>query len=352
MQKTLRNIFLLSIVLFICNMRKIKALDTSAVCVYKAGNSEIHIKLHSNYEVEFEEISGNNTGTGNSRSSVGKHEFYLSYYNFLTSNNKLSCLQNIYRTTTINNSFPYYSYYATESNGNSTKFSLVSGESATYTRDDFSDAYTHKCNYGDVFLYFNNNEIKIQTKYSYTVNTNLNKTEDNITANANFLVQDLNNSCPAQLYVTDQTRSDIWTFYLNNNSGTLTELNLLGSIASASELGPSTDPIDISKNDDIENAPKCAILGEELGNMVKAAIDLIQLAIPIIIIILTIIDFTGIVLSGEDKNFKAAGTKFVKRLLIGAAIIFLPMLLTFIIDMSGVLVPYGIERNELFCSLF
>ena len=333
-------------------MGKIQALDTSAVCVYKAGNSEVHIKLHSNYEVEFEDISGNSTGIGNSRSARGKHEYYLSYYNFLTSNNKLSCLQNIYRTTTINNSFPYYSYYAAEPSGDSVKFSLVSEESATYTRDDFSDAYTHKCNYGDIFMYFNSNEIKIQTKYSYTVNTNLNKIEDSITANANFTVQDLNDTCPVQLYVTDQTRSNIWTFYLNNNNNTLTELNLLGSIASASELGTSTDPIDISGNDNVENTSKCAILGEELGDMVKAAIDLIQLSIPIIIVILTIIDFTGIVLSGEDKNFKAAGTKLVKRLLIGAAIIFLPMLLTFIIDMSGVLVPYGIERNDLFCSLF
>ncbi len=352
MQKTLRNIFLLSILLFICNVGEIRALDTSAVCVYKAGNSEVHVKLNSNYELELEEISGNSTGTGRSRSSVGKHEFYLSYYNFLTTDNKLSCLQNIYRTRTINNSFPYYSYYATISSGDSEKFSLVSSKSATYTRDDFNDKYTHKCNYGDVFMYFNNTEIKIQTKYSYTVNTNLNKDEDNITANSNFTVQDLNNACPAQLYVTDQTRSNIWNFYLNNNNGGLTQLNLLGSITSASELGTSTDPIDISGNDNIENAKKCAILGEELGDMIKAAIDLIQLAIPIIIVILTIIDFTGIVLSGEDKNFKAAGSKFVKRLLIGATIIFLPMLLTFIIDMSGVLVPYGIERNDLFCSLF
>ena len=97
---------------------------------------------------------------------------------------------------------------------------------------------------------------------------------------------------------------------------------------------------------------KCVILGPHVTPKVKWIIDLIQISIPIIIIIMTIVDFTGIVLSGEDKNFKAAGSKLVKRLVIGAAIILLPMLIAFIIDLSGVLVPYGIAQDQLFCSLF
>ncbi len=96
----------------------------------------------------------------------------------------------------------------------------------------------------------------------------------------------------------------------------------------------------------------CDIFGKRLTDILKQIIDLIQIAIPVVIIILTIVDFVGIVLSGEEKNFKAAGNKFVKRIIIGVAVIFLPMLLAFIIDLSGALVPYGIERNQLFCSLF
>ena len=92
---------------------------------------------------------------------------------------------------------------------------------------------------------------------------------------------------------------------------------------------------------------KCALLGDKFGGIVKWAIDLIQIAIPVIIIIMTIIDFSGVVFSGEDKNFKAAGSKFIKRLVIGAIVILLPMLIAFLIDLSGVLVPYGIERDQL-----
>lgn len=88
------------------------------------------------------------------------------------------------------------------------------------------------------------------------------------------------------------------------------------------------------------------------GDIIRWIIKLIQIAIPVIIIIMTIVDFAGVAISGEEKNFKAAGNKFMKRLVIGIAFILLPMLLTFIIDFSGALEPYGIERNQLFCSLF
>lgn len=100
------------------------------------------------------------------------------------------------------------------------------------------------------------------------------------------------------------------------------------------------------------NVSICAIFGENVTPIIQWVIDLVNISVPVLIIILTIIDFASVVLSGEDKNFKAAGSKLVKRLIIGVIIIFLPMLLTFIIDFSGALVPYGIERNQLFCSLY
>ncbi len=96
----------------------------------------------------------------------------------------------------------------------------------------------------------------------------------------------------------------------------------------------------------------CTILGKKVTPIIKWIVDLIQISIPVIIVIMTSIDFTSVVLNGEDKSLKAATTKFVKRLIIGAVIIFLPMLVTFIIDLSGALEPYGVNSNELFCSIF
>lgn len=115
---------------------------------------------------------------------------------------------------------------------------------------------------------------------------------------------------------------------------------------------PNINTENQNNNRSDNNKSNCALFGEHVTPIIRWIIDLVHIAIPIIIIILTIIDFSGVVLSADDKNFKAAGSKLVKRLLIGAAIIFLPMLLTFIIDFSGALVPYGIEKDQLFCSIF
>lgn len=116
---------------------------------------------------------------------------------------------------------------------------------------------------------------------------------------------------------------------------------------------PGQNPTpDNEKNNTSSEVGNCALFGEHVTPIIKWIIDLVYIAVPVMIIILTIIDFVSVVLSGEDKNFKTAGSKLVKRLLIGVVILFLPMLLTFIIDLSGALVPYGIEKDQLFCSLF
>lgn len=114
------------------------------------------------------------------------------------------------------------------------------------------------------------------------------------------------------------------------------------------------DDINVGGNsdDDDTGLTQCAILGEHVTPIVKWAIRIIQILSIVLIVVLTIVDFAGIVISGEEKNFKEAGTRFVKRLIAGIAILFAPALLTYLIDISGILGQYGIDRNELFCSLF
>ncbi len=101
-----------------------------------------------------------------------------------------------------------------------------------------------------------------------------------------------------------------------------------------------------------EEINKCVVFGQNTDKILKWVINFIYIAVPVIIIIMSIIEFAGIALSGDEKNFKAVGTKLIKRLIIGAVIIFLPILIIFLVDLSGVLIPYGIEPNQIFCSLF
>ena len=95
----------------------------------------------------------------------------------------------------------------------------------------------------------------------------------------------------------------------------------------------------------------CAILGDHVTEWVKWLITIIRVIVPIGIVILTILDFAKIVASGEDKEYKAAIQKLVKRIVIAVAIFVVPALVALLIDLSGILTQYGIT-DDLFCSLF
>jgi len=96
----------------------------------------------------------------------------------------------------------------------------------------------------------------------------------------------------------------------------------------------------------------CEILGGANSKTVQLlswVVKLIRFGIPIIIVIFGMVDFLKILFSGEDKVYKDAFAKFVKRLLIGAIIIFIPYVLHFIVRLSGVDKQYGIDN--FFCGI-
>ena len=190
---------------------------------------------------------------------------------------------------------------------------------------------------------------KINKKATEVSIKNAMATKGNLGSAQDYIEQ--NNACPPYLAVKTAEGYEVYAAYSEpiDTSGLPSSLPYFTAKLSKSESSISGTPGAAGGTSDISD---CAILGDNITPIVKWLIDLIDIAIPIIIIIMTIVDFTGVVLSGEEKNFKAAGTKLIKRLIIGAVVILLPMLLAFIIDLSGVLVPYGIGKNQVFCSLF
>lgn len=91
-----------------------------------------------------------------------------------------------------------------------------------------------------------------------------------------------------------------------------------------------------------ENAPKTV-------KLIKQVYTLIRYLVPVLIIALSIVDFLKVLLSGEEKAYKTAWSKFIKRLIIGVVILILPILISFIINLSGALKGYGIDSDSLFC---
>lgn len=96
----------------------------------------------------------------------------------------------------------------------------------------------------------------------------------------------------------------------------------------------------------------CDILGGPTSKTVQLlswVVRLLRFGIPIIIIVFGIVDFLKILFSGEDKVYKDAFANFVKRLLIGAIIIFIPYVLHFLVRLSGVDKQY--EIDNFFCGI-
>ena len=87
----------------------------------------------------------------------------------------------------------------------------------------------------------------------------------------------------------------------------------------------------------------------ETIKLLKQVYTMLRYLIPVLIIGLSIVDFVKVVANGEDKAFKEAWNKFIKRIIVGIIILILPALLAFIIKLSGVAGMYGIDENNIFC---
>ena len=99
------------------------------------------------------------------------------------------------------------------------------------------------------------------------------------------------------------------------------------------------------------NNNQCIIFGENLTPYIKSAIKIIRVLVAVLFVVMTIMDFLKVVMTGEDKSYKEATSKFVKRLIIVILIEVLPILITLLIDISGILEKYNIQ-GDVYCSLF
>ncbi len=117
-------------------------------------------------------------------------------------------------------------------------------------------------------------------------------------------------------------------------------------------IAQPTQKIDLgdTKHDDEkkETITSCEDI-PETTKLIKQVYGLIKYLIPVLVIGLSIVDFLKVLLSGEEKVYKEAWSKFVKRLIIGVIILILPIILSFIINLSGVLSDYNIDGNSFFC---
>lgn len=102
------------------------------------------------------------------------------------------------------------------------------------------------------------------------------------------------------------------------------------------------------QNNDGNYVDDCSDIPETIS-LIKQIYNILRFLIPVVVIGLSIVDFLKVLLNGEEKVYKSAWSKFVKRIVIGIIILILPIILSFVIKLSGVTGNYNIDANNIFC---
>lgn len=126
--------------------------------------------------------------------------------------------------------------------------------------------------------------------------------------------------------------------YLNRNDTQYT-VNLYASGNDSSKLGLlKTSVVSHDKNTVINVDDICDKLeGTKTLEWIKRIYTLLKFLVPTLIIVLSVIDFLGIVLSGDSDKMEKAKNKFIKRIIIGVIFILLPFILEFVLRMAGII---------------
>ncbi len=153
------------------------------------------------------------------------------------------------------------------------------------------------------------------------------------------------NGCPQYAVVTKMTG---YKLFLTNN---MSEITKAGEVAkdiayatpvSADEFwGQSCNGKECVLGEDI--TVTCSSLfdsdkkGEEsLGSLIKSALNIIRIVVPILIIVLGSLDFGKAVIASKEDEMKKAQTTFIKRLIAGIAVFFVPVIINVVMNLADI----------------
>ena len=83
------------------------------------------------------------------------------------------------------------------------------------------------------------------------------------------------------------------------------------------------------------NVTNCeSVLGKDLTAILKEIYQAIQIAVPILVILLCSVDIAKAVIAQDEKDMQAAQARALKRVIIGVAIFFIPIILDVLLDLA------------------
>ena len=101
------------------------------------------------------------------------------------------------------------------------------------------------------------------------------------------------------------------------------------------DINGNNDKDDTSNSFKYKTTLVCGFIGKGTFNYIKLAWNILKYSAPALVVILGMLDFAKVVLSGEDKDMKVAGHKFLKRIIAAVVLILLPILIQFIFSIAN-----------------
>lgn len=85
-----------------------------------------------------------------------------------------------------------------------------------------------------------------------------------------------------------------------------------------------------------------SVLGKEVIELLQDLFTAIKIAVPLLVILLITVDMAKAVLASNEDQMKKAQKNAIVRLVVGAALFLLPIIVDLILDMSGLYGTCGI----------
>lgn len=105
------------------------------------------------------------------------------------------------------------------------------------------------------------------------------------------------------------------------------------AIVSISSNIPSNNE---GENDNPEYKYGCDIFGDTLVDIIRQIYGYFKWIIPVLIVILSMLDFVKVVGTGKDDDFKKAQNNLLKRVVMGVLFFLIPTLISLVINFSGI----------------
>lgn len=188
-----------------------------------------------------------------------------------------------------------------------------------------------------------NNQTKNKTECPKQMYAKINTVEFKLTDAGDYIANLFND----KVYIDEV----VYDFEKNDNNLTLT---LVDSRKKGEETntGPQKELIQEDykiKYTNISSITSCEdILTDELVKYIKIALNLIRIGVPVLIMVLTIVDFSKAIFAGEEE-IKKAKNKVVKRLIIATAFFLVPTLLKVFLDIVSFIWP---NIDSSLCGIF